>query len=293
MKKKRKPVIFADLCDLYLAGRLRLLGPRTVSTTIQVRDSSLGALTFGKNGTLTTKAVGQWLTEEGVRRKWRPASRVRVQTQISSVLRFAMETGLLDDKDVPKMPPRPRVPKTLGAKYLEKDKLDVLLRACLEEDEALHALVLCIAYSGCRVGEIARLTWDDVKGDTFEVTSRKGHVVLRRSVPLHEYVANVFRAMGEKWGMKGTVLRRRDGSSWHDTHHRRIQMPAWDRARKKAGVKVGFRELRHTFIHMMRKSGVPLDVIAEIVGHLDLNTTALVYAPLNNAQKIEAIDKIG
>ncbi len=61
---------------------------------------------------------------------------------------------------------------------------------------------------------------------------------------------------------------------------------------KKAGLKLHPHSFRHYFAEQLLEKGVPLTVVSALLGHKDLQTTA-VYLGLRPESLREAVDKLG
>jgi integrase len=66
----------------------------------------------------------------------------------------------------------------------------------------------------------------------------------------------------------------------------------WRKVLRNAGVKgLRWHDLRHTFGSRLRQRGVPLETIAELMGHKSLAMT-LRYAHLDSAARSDAVRKL-
>ena len=67
----------------------------------------------------------------------------------------------------------------------------------------------------------------------------------------------------------------------------------WDRARREAGIEdVRLHDLRHTHASHAVMSGVPVPVVARLLGHSDVRTT-LRYAHLGDREIAKAAERVG
>lgn len=82
---------------------------------------------------------------------------------------------------------------------------------------------------------------------------------------------------------------RADGKPWGTSHQQR----PLTRACEIAGIKpaVSFHVLRHTYGSMLAMRGVPLQVIAEALGHADTRITSKHYAHLMPSYVADTIRK--
>ncbi len=67
----------------------------------------------------------------------------------------------------------------------------------------------------------------------------------------------------------------------------------WYRARREAGIAdVRLHDLRHTHASHAVLNGVPVPVVARLLGHSDIRTT-LRYAHLGDREIVEAAERVG
>jgi integrase/recombinase XerD len=170
--------------------------------------------------------------------------------------------------------------------YLTDDEVDALLGACDpaawsgRRDQALLDLAV---EAGPRISELAALTCSDVtfgKGAYLHVTG-KGRK--QRQVPLGQGAARVLRAWLPEAGDDPT------GPLFPTTTGRHMSRDAIEHRLtlhvKQAALtcpslhhkQVTAHSLRHTAAMRLRAKGVPIEVIALILGHEDIATTYAFY----------------
>lgn len=148
-----------------------------------------------------------------------------------------------------------------------------------------YAAALCMARLGLRVGEVARLSLDNIdwRAGTLRVPrakSRRPHIL-----PLPQDVGTAIVAYLRK-GRPATALRHvfgrhrppRDQAAGREALRRDIY-----RAFQRAGLGTpskGTRVLRHTTATHLIQRGVPLKGIADVLGHRSIDTTA-IYAKVD------------
>lgn len=140
--------------------------------------------------------------------------------------------------------------------------------------ERTKDLILLLAYTGLRLGELLRLQPSDVRGGMIHLPPLPGSkAVDARTIPVHPKI----RAAVKRLPLTG---------------HRRTIQQSWQWARKKAGLEhVRLHDLRHTFGSWLASQNVSLPVIMELMGHKSL-ATAKRYLHLSTQAKKEAIGKI-
>jgi integrase len=129
-------------------------------------------------------------------------------------------------------------------------------------------LILLLAYTGLRLGELLSLKKADVRGGIIHVETGKTREM--RSIPVHPAIRDAVKRLP----LEGA--------------RRNIQQ-SFDWARKKAGMKhVRIHDLRHTFGSWLAQNGVQLPTIMELMGHKSA-ATAKRYLHLDASAKKKAI----
>lgn len=204
----------------------------------------------------------------------KPATINRRMAAIRAWLRWAKGAGVI--QDLPRFPHQASIPR--GApKALDKLEEARFLRAVEREgngrDSALIALML---YAGLRVGEVVMLQREDV-----EISERKGRVIVRagkgmkhRAVPLCLEARNMVRP----WLLKVTKKWVFPGHSEHLSVR-----AAQDVIKKYAYLAhlegVTPHTLRHTFATRLLRAGKDIVIVATLLGHSRLDTTARYTRP--------------
>ena len=150
--------------------------------------------------------------------------------------------------------------------------------------EAIAAIRL-LMLTGCRRGEILSLRWADVHLETCELRLRDTKTG-PRTVPLSpaavQLLAGLPRVEGSPWVIPG----RKPG-----THMVRLGN-AWRLLRKRAGLDdVRLHDLRHSFASSALALGESLPMIARLLGHRQITSTAR-YAHLARASVHEAAARV-
>ena len=193
------------------------------------------------------------------------------------------------------------------------DQASRFLKAALgHRHEALFTAGLAV---GLRSGECSALRWPDLDLDEGTVTVRhtlqrkKGEglflmppksVKSRRTIELAASCVTALRAHRERQGQERIIA----GSRWVETNHvftSRKGTPIDDRKILKEFnalveaaklPKQRFHDLRRACISLLGAQGVPLKVIAEIVGHSDVRLTQNVYQHVYQEAKRDAANKM-
>ena len=170
----------------------------------------------------------------------------------------------------------------------EFERLGRVLDEALENGGATPEAVAAIRLlmlTGCRRGEILKLRWDDVDLDAPELRlrdSKTGPRVVPLSPSAARLLAGLHRSAAGEWVIPG----RKPGA-----HMVRLGN-AWRRLRKRAGLHdVRLHDLRHSFASSALALGESLPMIARLLGHRQIASTAR-YAHLARASVHEAADRV-
>lgn len=204
----------------------------------------------------------------------KPATVNRRMAAVRAWLRWSKDAGAI--QDLPRFPRRVSEPK--GApKALEKVEEARFLRAVEREGKSRdNALIALLLYAGLRVGEAIRVQCSDI-----EIRDRKGRVVVRsgkgmkhRKVPLGKDARDMLRP----WLSKVTRKWVFPGYNEHLSAR-----AAQDVIKKYAYLAhlegVTPHTLRHTFATRLLRAGIDIVVVAALLGHSRLDTTARYTQP--------------
>jgi integrase len=275
---------------------------------------SLGGVQLGK---LTAQMImrlylqllesGNLTTGEGLA----PASVVGIHVVVRKALSDAVDAGLIPRNPAEKAkPPRPRAhPDEL--RYWTPSELKRFLG--LIDGHRLQAALHLLAMTGARRGEIAGLRWVDVDLDGARITIRQalnsvdGEVYTSspksnrgRTIDLDRRTVEVLRshleqqqAQGERYlnrdGGAGYLFRARDGSRINPT----ALTAAFRWVADESDLpRIRLHDLRHTHASIAVKSGVPIGVVSERLGHASPEFTLHRYAHVMPGMQREAADRI-
>lgn len=164
-------------------------------------------------------------------------------------------------------------------RVMEPDERGKLLRACREESDRLHALVvLALTTGGRRDTELLSLKWSEV--DLAErrvrfVQTKNGQA---RSLPLPDAAVEMLKEMRGVRHLDGSVF----GPDPFPDH-------AWRRARKAAGLDgLRFHDLRHAYATKLAEAEATLSELKHALGHKTL-AMVLKYQHLTERAVEDAI----
>jgi integrase len=154
--------------------------------------------------------------------------------------------------------------------------------------EDFRPVVRAALLTGCRYGELTALKVSDFDPDNGSI-----HIADPKGKPRHVWLTAEGRRWFEEWtaGKSGDdlVLTRPDGGPWQKDHQARRMRDACEAAR--IVPVVSFHILRHSYGASLASAGVPLQMIAEALGHADTRMTSRHYAHLQPSAVADAIRK--
>ena len=144
------------------------------------------------------------------------------------------------------------------------DELEATGRLSPHAAAALRLLML----TGCRRNEILTLRWEDVRLEAQELRlsdSKTGPRTVSLSPEAAQVLASIERLPGNPWVIPGTKPGARLSSLFEP----------WRKVRARAGLDdVRLHDLRHSFASRALALGESLPVIAKLLGHAQIQTTA-------------------
>lgn len=142
-----------------------------------------------------------------------------------------------------------------------------------------------LLFTGCRLGEILGLRWDEVDlewGVLRLRDSKTGAKVVALGGPALEVLSNVRREEGNQFVCPGS----KPGGHLVGIYR------SWARIQKRAGLEgVRLHDLRHNFASVGAAAGMGLPIIGALLGHTQASTTQR-YAHLANDPLKAAADEI-
>jgi integrase len=147
-------------------------------------------------------------------------------------------------------------------------------------------ILLLLLLTGCRYSEVAGLRWDEVQAESGLIMLKEGKTGARPvyvSEAARDVIAGVKRFDRATWVFPAS---RGNG-------HYQGTPKIWRLIAASAGLKgVRIHDLRHTFASTALAEGVSLELIAKLLGHRELRTTAR-YAHLAGRAAQDAANKVG
>ena len=260
------------LLDEYLhSQRLRGRSPGTIKAYREFLTRFLR--TVGKDPIdITTGDVRRFLMDEESRGN-------KIATMASKITTLnSFYTWLLREDYIVRNPmgriDRPTVPEA-PPKFLQYDEIEALREAAA--GHLFRETVVEVLYSsGARVSELVALDWDDIDWQAKAAVIRSGKGGKERIVPLSTRAIRRLRRLRESrqdsdpWVFR-SQFKQRISKATIQWHLRRLQ--------ELAGLttKITPHKLRHSQATHLLDSGMPLEQIQAILGHVNISTTQ-VYA---------------
>ena len=202
-----------------------------------------------------------------------PYAANRAVAVLSRMYGMAASWGMVPDgtnpyRGVRKFPTRPRERFLTDTEFRRLGA--VLDRAEADGGVSVHAVaaIRLLLLTGCRKSEILSLKWEDVDlagGELRLVDSKTGPRAVPLSPPAVRVLAELPRFPGSSWVIPG----QKPG-----THLTNLDGPWWI-VRERAGLEeVRLHDCRHSFASRALALGESLPVIAKLLGHSQIQTTA-------------------
>jgi integrase len=159
-----------------------------------------------------------------------------------------------------------------------------LINVC---DAELRPLVVAALQSGCRYGELCRLLVGDFNPDSGTLAIWQSKSGKPRHVVLTREGADFFAQLAAGRDPGDPMLRRADGSAWGRSNQQHRMIDACRRA--KITPPIGVHCLRHTWASLAIMAGMPLQVAARNLGHVDITMVQKHYGHLAQDYVTDAI----
>jgi integrase len=211
---------------------------------------------------------------------------------MSGVYHFAI------DEEVVGFSPVSGVTRRLGLKRnkidiepFTRDEIELILETCEKLVPFCYPVILTLARTGMRLGEVIALEWKDIDWNKKTISVRRSYRRLEigptktetmRFVDMTPHLASVLRSLYIRdkkrtleTGREIKLLFHRNGRIIEQNYIRR----QFERVLKKAGIvyrKV--HNLRHSYASILLSEGAPLLYVSKQLGHRKVKTTLDVYS---------------
>ena len=215
-----------------------------------------------------------------------PVAADRSMPVLSVILRKAEVMGLRPQGSNPCLGIR-RYRRKGRARFLSDAELRHLTaRLSAHEDTAPRqiAVVRLLLLTGCRKSEVLMLRWSDYReGRLFLRDSKTGPRTVWLSQPARSVLDGLDRT--GQWVFPAARGKGPRNKGWLEGF--------WDTVRAEAGLTgVRLRDLRHSHASHAVMNGVPVPVVARLLGHSDVRST-LRYAHLGDREIAAAAERVG
>lgn len=235
-----------------------------------------------RTGVLAKRANAR-APEDAEGRRARRSTANRVLTVLKAALSLAYRDGRVQSDDAwRRVKPFPNVDAP-RVRYLTDDEAVRLVNAC---DPDLRALVTAALLTAMRYSELARLRTADFDADAGVLHIREAKGGKPRAVPLTDEGWRFFEGIAAGKPGRALLLTKADGAAWGKSHQHRPLMEACSAAR--IAPAASFHILRHTAASRLVQRGVPMAVIAALLGNTEV-ICARHYAHLSSSYVNETI----
>jgi integrase len=301
-----RPLTVADAIARYLES-LEARGKDAVDARCRAETAILPALGHVRVSELTTDRLRQWLmslaktprrrrTAEGQPQRFHAGSddpealrrRRNTANRLAAILRAALthayRDGLVASDHAWRRLKLFENVTAARARYLSLAETTRLLNAC---EPAFRNLVQAALASGCRYGELYRLTVGDFDAQAGTIQVLRSKTGRARHVHLTDEGIAFFSALCAGRSSDEPILRRANGLAWGPSNQTAPMLQAC----KRAGISppIGIHVLRHTYCSHAVMRGAPLFTVARALGHADLRMIQKHYGHLSSDHVREAI----
>jgi integrase len=234
---------------------------------------------------------------------------------VGMMLRAARQERLLDENPMDFVKPlkinRNPDERQEGRQPFTTEQIKAVLQVC---DPEWKSMVLCAAYTGQRLADIATLTWDkvDMVGKTISLETRKTGAFLNLPLApaLYNHLVDWTQGMaGRNTQVKNTyrdylhpraaghVLRTRVSGRLSNQFARILrdaglrkkeESAGKGRETKRARNALSFHSFRHTATSWMKAAGIPASVVMDFIGHDDVAMSRLYTHTGEDALRVAA-----
>lgn len=230
-----------------------------------------------------------------------------VYSQLNSIFKYAILRGKINSNPMAEVVlPKKTLFQNKETRYLSEDEREALVSTCYMKNKngsfffKNGPFYVFILYTGCRIGEALALKWSDVDLENRTITIARTMVTVRntdnhtstrrdQNSTKNGIVRTVYlsdMALQALLDIKATHKYDKNGYIIPGTHTDKpityvTAHGAFKRIIKQAGIKnCSIHCLRHTFVSLMINNNIPIPLVADMVGHTNINTTMKVYTHL-------------
>ena len=204
---------------------------------------------------------------------------------LRQIMNFAVARGHIEKNPTQGIRPNRRPPLTRFLSREEVARLHRVLdrqtrKGCCEQADIVRLLLL----TGCRRSEIVCLRWSEVRERALMLANAKTG---QRTVPLNAQARRILDRQPR--GESAFVF----PSPLDPSRPRYPDLSLWYRVRREAGIEdVRLHDLRHSHASHAVMNGVPVPVVARLLGHSNVRMT-MRYAHLADRDIEAAAERVG
>lgn len=307
IKPRALPPLFAKAAKDYLAHKQPTWAPKTYT----IETANMGHLNpvFGR--LLLTDITDRHISAYQQTRKSHGASPKTINNEIGT-LRAILRRHRLWAQIAPDVKPLP-VPTDIGIALTPEQETQLVKACAASRSRSLLPAVTLAIQTGLRDQELRLLKWKqiDLLARTVTVGKSKTEHGTGRVVPLNKTVMPALTAWAQQFPDRKPVHyvfpSERVGFSGNDeipqvfdtdpTKAITSWKVAWTTARRQADVQCRWHDFRHTCITRLLERGVPLSVVASLMGWSPATTARMAkryahFADATHRQAMESLDPV-
>ena len=231
---------------------------------------------------ITPAQIGRWFDRFS---RTAPGNANHALDLLTQIINFAIARGHIETNPARSVERNRRQALTRFLSRQEVARLHRVLDSQTRKSSREQAdIIRLLLLTGCRRSEILRLRWSEVDRDRLVLADGKTGP---RIVPLNTPARRILERR-PRGGSPFVFPSPRDAA-----RPRSRNLAFWYRARQEAGIEdVRLHDLRHTHASHAVMNGVPVPVVARLLGHSDVRTT-LRYAHLGDREIEQAAERVG
>ena len=311
LSKRYEAMTVRDLCEKYVERMADTIAVSTMGNRKKIQKPLIERLGNLQLDRVKTLHLIEFLDEVAAERDWKPGSYNTMLQQLRAHFTWAHEVGLIPTNPALALKQRP-LGETRNYTTWSRDEVASFIKA--HRDDLRAAPFILALYTGCRMGEIIFLKWDDV--------DEKGQLHIRRALKDKEKRNDPHNHKPPKSGRSRVVPLSGDALAYLErvkalqrevmllngyrnphgfmtmTVNGRLWAPSYLHRHFHALCKLSGHprirphDLRHTHATLLLEAGVNPKVVQERLGHASLSITLDVYSHATATMQEKALDAL-
>ena len=311
---------FKEVFEMWIEIYQKSVQPSTLDRTMVLFNAhilpKLGDLKINKITPAYMQKQVNWYVDKGTFKNYR-----LIITYISRIFKYAVNMNLCDNNPIDKViiPPQ-KSSKQRKLKFYTKQQLHQFLNTIkdnnVEASDYLrirdYALFRLLAFSGCRIGEVLALSWEDLN----ELT---GNLYITKTVTeaRHYYISSTPKTAKSNREIVIDETTIRALKKWHITQLKYLMFQGYSKPkymftnkendflvnsvfaerykkyRKAADLPhISLHGFRHTHASLLFEAGATAKEVQERLGHTNIATTLNIYTHITDETKNETKEKL-